>query len=1144
MARIQAGTTLDVTYVVQADLGRSYSFSWPLGDSGDVSVEHNGEAVVRTAYAVTVAIGGVGGSVRFLTPQENAGAITLAAGDRVRILRDTVTRERASFGASGFASSGGVRAMSAHIHRVLEELADRLEVQAEISLTGEQIRSLITGQVKEYAVSGGRRIALGDLLETDADQIEDAFVAVGFNPTTRVLTMTTNDGRTQTAAIPGSTIPVAAAGDVGEPLVGVLGAPPRYAPVEASKVAVDASGFTGNLATTDDTAQKVADKVDGLTTGAGDGGLDTDAVNAAIDARVPSWARMTRRWTDEEREAIHAFTGDAWQQSADIEVATTFSSVVRPANPENFTFAQSTSQGPRYTNVFAIVRLRTSRKDKLQLARFRIADPGGDADQYQQDTLLSAASGVTFLEDELGWSYYTVAVADYPAGETYSGELLVPFMLDPDKVAGLPAPWAVRGQPRPSVADYQLRNGALAGLSVTHSARNVFGNLQLYSPAVDLDADDYSRTKFSSRVRVTLSQKSDAGISFHATNVQDSIEISGFTFSSLITEYTAGQTTGDKIAEAPIHLSGGTIGTVELYLADNAGNELGVQVAYKGSTGSSSFALGFHEVADAEGVHPADGGGGSTVQIAGKDVALGTNRKTVTPNTSQVVRSDWGVINLTNDATTAAGFTVVSNEMVFSTPGLIIIKGSLMVQGDGTGGGSRIYADVRARITDAGGTVSRPLYLPEDMYNKSAPDGSLAQGPDDHVLGFTFPIIVATGDKIALEWQGYFQSQTNVDIQAAESGIRVFTGFGGGGGGGASTLLALTDTPSSFAGQAGKFLAVDAGESSTEFVDPPRSMQVTHPLGSAAEIERGTTTAAREWTPKGIHDGVDLMLPAATQAEAEAGTGTRVRAFTPQRVAQAIAALASVGWSRVTGKPATATRWPSFAEVTGTKPPSNAEPNPAEVTKAEAEAGTSTAAREWTPQRVKQAIDALGGVGTLYSSVYDLPTASSLPTGTIARVAQSGQASVSLWMVDGRTSGTRFWRMLSGRQELVDFKANIVTALTWVDSGVSLLRTGGGTIFDPFDWLSFSVDNEIGLQVVSASRFKNLPTAVVGGTAEPSTENNTKFYQRFIARVYYTGYQDVLYDIARTSAGNLALRTNVVRSWEEFNPLRLNGVPG
>ena len=69
-------------------------------------------------------------------------------------------------------------------------------------------------------------------------------------------------------------------------------------------------------------------------------------------------------------------------------------------------------------------------------------------------------------------------------------------------------------------------------------------------------------------------------------------------------------------------------------------------------------------------------------------------------------------------------------------------------------------------------------------------------------------------------------------------------------------------------------------------------------------------------------------LPASvTQAEAEAGTATANRLWSAERVKQAIAALASRTWASITGKPATATRWPTYSEVTGTKPPANAEQN-------------------------------------------------------------------------------------------------------------------------------------------------------------------------------------------------------------------------
>ena len=600
MARTAAGVRLDVEYIVQASLGRTYEFDWTQGTAADLSVEHNGTALEREAYSVTLGPNGVGGTVTLAASGPHAA--TLAEGDRIRLLRDTVANERAAFGDSGFATAHAARVMSEHVLRLLQELATRLQVHGDIILSDDEINTLIASGVasgvKPYAVSGGPDIALGNTdfggtVEQSLDRNR-----CRYDTATHTIVLVSNDGTELRLTLPQAGeahagLPAHGQADAGQVLtVESDGQGVSWDPVTGAKVVLDASGFNGNLASGDTDAQKLAAKVDALALGLGRG-----AVDLRIAELVPGWARMAQRFTDKQREVFNAFEGDAWQDSTTIKVATTFSTTATPSNPENLTYQSEVVTGPRYTNVYAVLEV-----------------PDGEAASREHRRLLIGQlppvvlDGATQADAAAGNTYYTVLLADVPASTTLKVQEREAFQMDPNRVANVPADWAVRGQPRPRTSDFQLRNGALQGLSVTHSARNVFGNLQLYSPTVDLDSTDYSRAKFSSRVRVTLSQKSDAGISFHATNAQDSIEISGFTFSSLVKAYTSGQTTGDLIASAPVHLSGGTIGTVEFYLADNANNELGVQVAYKGSTGSSSFALGFHEVTDADGVHPADSG--------------------------------------------------------------------------------------------------------------------------------------------------------------------------------------------------------------------------------------------------------------------------------------------------------------------------------------------------------------------------------------------------------------------------------------------------------------------------------------------------------------------------------------------------------
>ena len=57
--------------------------------------------------------------------------------------------------------------------------------------------------------------------------------------------------------------------------------------ISGTKIAIDASGFDGNLATTDDTAQKVAQALDDLMLGTG--GL----TQSQVDARIATWARAS-----------------------------------------------------------------------------------------------------------------------------------------------------------------------------------------------------------------------------------------------------------------------------------------------------------------------------------------------------------------------------------------------------------------------------------------------------------------------------------------------------------------------------------------------------------------------------------------------------------------------------------------------------------------------------------------------------------------------------------------------------------------------------------------------------------------------------------------------------------------------------------
>ena len=126
---------------------------------------------------------------------------------------------------------------------------------------------------------------------------------------------------------------------------------------------------------------------------------------------------------------------------------------------------------------------------------------------------------------------------------------------------------------------------------------------------------------------------------------------------------------------------------------------------------------------------------------------------------------------------------------------------------------------------------------------------------------------------------------------------------------------------------------------------------------SVAEARAGTATVARLWSAQNVAIAIGALAlrtwasitgkpatatrwptwaevtgkPAeASAAEATAGSETGLRLWSPVRVRGAVTGWwsgVSVAWSKLTGIPATASRWPTYAEVTGTKPPVGAEVN-------------------------------------------------------------------------------------------------------------------------------------------------------------------------------------------------------------------------
>jgi len=187
-------------------------------------------------------------------------------------------------------------------------------------------------------------------------------------------------------------------------------------------------------------------------------------------------------------------------------------------------------------------------------------------------------------------------------------------------------------------------------------------------------------------------------------------------------------------------------------------------------------------------------------------------------------------------------------------------------------------------------------------------------------------------------------------------------------------------------------------------------------------VENGATA---DQSDAEIETAYNNQVAAVTQGEAEAGTSGAIKRWTPARVKQAIDALAlqraettTAGRAIVAAADAAAQRVLLNVEDGATADQSDAEIETAYnnqvgiVSQAAAEAGTSTTAERWTPERVKQAIDALGvsvsgidSLAKLNALVLDATLSDSTAAGRALMTAADAAAQRTLLNVqDGATA--------------------------------------------------------------------------------------------------------------------------------------------
>ncbi len=209
--------------------------------------------------------------------------------------------------------------------------------------------------------------------------------------------------------------------------------------------------------------------------------------------------------------------------------------------------------------------------------------------------------------------------------------------------------WAEAGKPDkiPSnkltaAAVQVLHSGPGTGISIANSGQTTTQRVALtaFTPAFDLTAAGKGLGNITVRAELRLTNRSVPGIGFD-DNTQNPLladTIAGLAFASQVKAddaYNATADNGEIIGDALIRNGATTLGTVYLYLARDADNNLGYYLSYTGASGSLMFDI---DLSDLEvGFIPND----RTRSIQGEKLATWT-AQTTTPTTGGR-KPNWSV---------------------------------------------------------------------------------------------------------------------------------------------------------------------------------------------------------------------------------------------------------------------------------------------------------------------------------------------------------------------------------------------------------------------------------------------------------------------------------------------------------------------
>lgn len=364
-------------------------------------------------------------------------------------------------------------------------------------------------------------------------------------------------------------------------------------------------------------------------------GAQTDGNVVTIDGDDFS-SRAPFALTHLQEEVFDAFDSEGWVRSTDSTkmgivgpVSSTYvGTSIRALPPGSWQTLHIEGVHLAGTHYFAV---RIPLVDRVRANKYRLTEPTDDAvPTVTMDNATFLTSGADTGDDSGNYAYYQVTWPEVPAGARVEPQIFDSFELDDAKVkvtvktdnsisgdGSLDSPLGIAPDykwTRSTIEEIaessashtqvagaiEMMDGAGIGLGVVDSSNNGITSLGRYMPGgAVFDLDDNMHGFFQVKATFTLSGRTSTTIGF-TEETSDPVltaSIDGLAYASEIIateDFNPAHRYGVEVDNVRVRNGSGHLGTIHLYQAHNAANEIGYYIWYEGNSGSLGFTISSH----------------------------------------------------------------------------------------------------------------------------------------------------------------------------------------------------------------------------------------------------------------------------------------------------------------------------------------------------------------------------------------------------------------------------------------------------------------------------------------------------------------------------------------------------------------------